>query len=164
MLSGLLRAEQLIRTAGLIAAIAAGLFSRPFPPEHETDPANPALAGRGKPYRWGTYLAALMLTAAIVQSLSVWIYVVRAKPVWAIASLAGAVLSLAGSIELFRRSWRGVFLFFAWCVFLWLYAMLSVRREGGSARWLFSGVLNGLTIGLSAVYFGRRKSLMRRSD
>jgi hypothetical protein len=41
-------AEQWIQIIGLIAAIVAGLLSRPFPLEHEADPANPALAARGK--------------------------------------------------------------------------------------------------------------------
>jgi hypothetical protein len=39
--------------------------------------------------------------------------------------------------------------------------MLAIRSQAVSAPCLFSGIL---TIGLSAVYFHRRKSLMLRSD
>jgi hypothetical protein len=162
VLRGLFFAEQLIRGVGILSAILAGLFARPFPPEHETDPANPALAGRQKPYRWGAYLAVLLLASALVMCVDVWIYVLESKPVWALASFAGATLSLAGSIDLFRRSWRGVFLFTAWCLFLFVYSTLTIRAEAGSAPWLLSGFLTAATIWISLVYFGRRKALMQR--
>ena len=89
----------------------AVLFARPFPPEQETDPANPALAGQQKPYRWGTYLGTLLFTSALVMCIDVLIYILESKALWAVISFAGAVLSLAGSMDLFRRNWRSVFLF-----------------------------------------------------
>jgi len=121
----------------------AVLFARPFPPEQETDPANPALAGQQKPYRWGTYLGTLLFTSALVMCIDVLIYILESKALWAVISFAGAVLSLAGSIDLFRRNWRGVFLFTAWLV---------------------SGILTGATLWFSLIYFQRRKPLMQRAD
>lgn len=164
MLQGLFFAEQVVRYVGIVSAVLAGLFARPFPPEQETDPANPELAGERKPYRWGTYLATLLLASALVMCVDVWIYVVETKPLWAVASFAGATLSLAGSIDLFRRSWRGVFLFTAWCLFLFIYSTLTIRAQAGAAPWLLSGLLTGVTIWISLIYFRRRKALMQRSD
>lgn len=164
MLRGLFFVEQLVRYIGIVSAIVAGLFARPFPPEHETDPANPALAGGRKPYRWGTYLATLLLASALVMCVDVWIYVLEMNPLWAVASFAGATLSLAGSIDLFRRSWRGVFLFTAWCLFLFVYSTLTIRAQAGRAPWLVTGLLTGVVIWISLVYFQRRKALMQRSD
>jgi hypothetical protein len=164
VLRGLFFAEQLIRSVGILAAILAGLYARPLRPEYETDPANPALAGRRKPYRWGAYLATLLFTSALVMCVDVWIYVLESKALWAVASFAGATLSLAGSIDLFRRSWRGVFLFTAWCLFLFVYSTLTIRAQAGAAPWLLSGVLTGVMIWASLVYFYRRKPLMQRAD
>jgi len=158
---GLFVAQKLIRELGILLAIVAGLLARPFPPEHETDPANPALAGRKKPYRWGAYLAMLLLASSLVMCVDVWIYLLESKALWALASFAGATLSLAGSIDLFRRSWRGVFLFTAWCVFLFVYSMLTIRAQLGGAPWLLTGFSTAAIIWISAVYFRRRKTLMR---
>jgi hypothetical protein len=157
-------AEELIRWVGILSAILAGLNARPFPPEHDTDPANPALAGRRKPYRWGAYLAMLLLASALVMCVDFWIYVLESKALWAFASFAGATLSLAGSIDLFRRSWRGVFLFTAWCLFLFIYSTLTIRAQAGASPWLLSGILTGVMIWVSLVYFYRRKPLMQRAD
>jgi hypothetical protein len=157
-------AEQLIRWVGILSAILAGLFARPFPLEHDTDPANPALTGRRKPYRWGTYLAALLLASALVMCVDVWINVLESKPLWALASFGGAALSLAGSIDLFRRNWRGAFLFTAWCVFIFVYGAVTIQAQMGRAPWIISGTLTGITIWASLVYFRRRKSLMQRAN
>ena len=157
-------AEQSIRWVGILSAILVGLFARPFPPEQDTDRANPALAGERKPYRWGAYLAALLLASALVMCVDVWIYVLESKLIWALASFGGAVLSLAGSIDLFRRTWRGVFLFTAWCVFLFIFGTVTTRAQMGSSPWLVSGTLTGITIWASLVYFRRRKALMQRAD
>lgn len=93
-----------------------------------------------------------------------WIYVLESKTIWAFASFAGAALSLAGSVDLFRRNWRGVLLFTAWCLFLFVYSTLTIRAQAGSAPWLLSGILTGLMIWISQVYFRRRKALMQRAD
>lgn len=128
------------------------------------DPANPALAGQQKPYRWGTYLATLLLTSALVMCVDVLIYILESKALWAVIIFGGAVLSLAGSIELFRRNWRGVFLFTAWCVFLFVYSTLTIRAQAGATPWLLSGILTGATVWISLIYFWRRKALMQRVD
>jgi hypothetical protein len=164
VLQGLFFAEQLIRWIGILSAILAGLFARPFPPENRADPANPALAGQQKPYRWGTYLATLLLASALVMCVDVWIYILESKALWAVISFGGAALSLAGSIDLFRRSWRGVFLFTAWCVFLFVYSTLTIRAQAGATPWLLSGGLTGVTVWFSLIYFRRRKTLMQRAD
>lgn len=164
MLRGLFIAEQLIRWVGTLSAILAGLLARPFPPLHETDPANPALAGERKPYRWGTYLATLLLASALVMSVDVWIYVLQSKALWAVASFAGAALSLAGSIDLFHRNWRGVFLFTSWCVFLFVYGAVTTQAQMGAGPWLMGSIATGATIWFSLIYFRRRKLLMQRRD
>lgn len=164
MLQGLFLAEEWIRWIGILSAILAGLLARPFAPEHQADPTNPALPARQKPYRWGAYLAALLLASALVMCVDFWIYVLESKTLWAFASFAGATLSLAGSIDLFRRSWRGVFLFTAWCLFLFVYSTLTIRAQAGASPWLLSGILTGVTIWISLVYFRRRKALMQRAD
>jgi hypothetical protein len=164
VLHGLFIAQRLIRQLGILLALVAGLLARPFPPEQETDPANPALAGQQKPYRWGAYLAMLLLASAVVLCVDVWIYLLESKPLWAVASFAGATVSLAGSIDLFRRSWRAVFLFTAWCAFQFVYSALTLQAQLGYAPWLISGVLTGVVIWSSLVYFRRRKALMQRVD
>jgi len=164
VLRGLFFVEEWVRWIGILSAILAGLLARPFPPEQQADPANPDRAGRQKPYRWGGYLAALLLASALVMCVDVWIYVLESKALWAFASFAGATLSLAGSIDLFRRSWRGVFLFTTWCLFLFVYSTLTIRAQAGSAPWLLCGILTGGTIWISQVYFRRRKALMQRAD
>ena len=164
MIRGLFFAEQLIRWLGIVSAIVAGLFARPFPPEQETDPANPALAGQQKPYRWGTYLGTLLFTSALVMCIDVLIYILESKALWAVISFAGAVLSLAGSIDLFRRNWRSVFLLTASCVFLFVYSTLTIRAQAGAAPWLISGGLIAATLWFSLIYFQRRKPLMQRAD
>ena len=161
MLRGLFFAEEWIRWIGILSAILAGVLARPFPSEGEP---NSALPGRQKPYRWGAYLAILLLASALVMCVDVWIYVLESRALWALASFAGATLSLAGSIDLFRRNWRGVFLFTAWCLFLFVYSTLTIRAQAGAAPWLLSSVLTGVTIWASLVYFHRRKPLMQRAD
>ena len=124
----------------------------------------PAAAGQRRPYRWGTYLATLLLVSAVVMCVDVLIYVLESKALWAIGSFAGAVVSLAGSIDLFCRNWRGVFLFTAWCAFLFVYSTLAVRAQAGAAPWLLSGILTGVTMWISLIYFRQRKALMQRPD